>query len=145
MPVKEIGQLENGQTYDRQTGEIIKNGFYVWVPNKLKVKEGFFMGFLKGFRKIAEDRDLRGVTRSVLDYLMSILEFENYIVISQIKIATDLKIGKDQVSKGIRILLKKDIIIKGQKSGCSWTYRLNEEYAWRGKIKNMEKHKKNSK
>lgn len=116
-------------------------GTYVFFPSKLKIK-GWFMCFQEGFKELAKDRELRGAPRSVLDYLMSILDYENDLKITQAIIAKELNIGTNRVSEAIKVLLDKKIILKGPKLGCSWSYRLNHKYGWKGKVKNLDKRKR---
>lgn len=143
MDIRETKQLPNGDLCFADTGELIdrSKGTLVYFPHKMKIK-GWFMAFQVAFKELAKDRDLRGVPGSVLNYLLSILEFENDLKITQVEIAKDLGIGRDQVSKAIKTLLDKGIIAKGPKLGCSWAYRLNYQYAWKGKVKNLDKRKR---
>lgn len=143
MGIKEVKQLPDGSLVDKNTGEYVSDqkGTFLYIPHKLKIRD-FVMVFQVAFKELAKDRDLRGVHGSVLNYLLSILDFENDLKITQIEVARDLDIGKDQVSKAIKVLLDKKILIKGPKLGCSWSYRLNHKYAWKGKVKNLDKRKR---
>ena len=69
----------------------------------------------------------------VLMYLMSKLDFENYLRITQMSVAEALNMKQSAVSRAIRGLLAKDIIITGPQVGTSKTYRLNPRMAYKGK------------
>jgi hypothetical protein len=69
----------------------------------------------------------------VLMYLMSKLDFENYLRITQVSIADALNIKQSNVSKAIKGLLDRDILITGPQVGTAKTYRLNPRMAYKGK------------
>ena len=69
----------------------------------------------------------------VLMYLMSQLDFENYLRITQKSISEALGMKQPAVSRAIKGLLAKDIIISGPQVGTAKTYRLNPRMAYKGK------------
>lgn len=69
----------------------------------------------------------------VLMYLMSKLDFENYLRITQKSVAEALKMKQPAVSRAIKGLLDHDVIITGPQSGTAKTYRLNPRMAYKGK------------
>ena len=89
---------------------------------------------------IAKDKELTGEMKSVLFFLMGNLEFENYITIKQVEIANQLEMQKTNVSRAMRLLVAKNIILK-VKEGTTTGYKLNPTYGWKGKVENMEKAK----
>ena len=92
-----------------------------------------------GMERLARDPDMTGEAYRVFLKMVSNLDWENYIKITQKEISEDLGIRKQNVSRAVKLLVEKGIIIKGPKSGLSNTYRLNEFYGWKGKIANMPK------
>lgn len=116
-------------------------GTYIFYPGKLKIKD-WFIAKQAAFVSLAIDKELRGNDRRVLDYLFGHLEFENYIYITQKEIATRLGMTSQGVSTSIKLLVKKSILEKGPKWGCSYSYRLNHFYAWKGSVKSLDEHKK---
>jgi len=42
------------------------------------------------------------------------------------------------VSKAMKVLEKKEIILRGPKVGRSYAFRLNPYFGWKGKVKNLE-------
>lgn len=69
----------------------------------------------------------------VFMYLMSKLDFENYIRITQASIAEALKMKTSNVSRAVRGLISRSIIIEGPHAGLAKTYRLNPHMAYKGK------------
>ena len=130
---------QNIALFNTQTGEVLEGGIPVYIGAKVKWRENWFMGIQEAFIALAKDRDIRGRTRSVLDYLFGKLGFENYIFVTQQEISNELGIAKTHISNSIKILLAKGIILPGPKIARTNTYRLNSEYGWRGSIKNLSK------
>ena len=95
------------------------------------------MAFQEAFIHLAKDREITGEIRRVLDYFFGKLDFENYIHVAQTEIAEALDLQKSHVSRAVKVLCDKQIILKGPKTGRIITYRLNPEYGWKGKVKNM--------
>jgi hypothetical protein len=119
-----------------KTGEIME-GCLVYVPHRPKIRGGWFMAFQDAFLNLATDRDITGEVYRVFFYLMGKLDFENYIHVAQTEIAEALDLQKSHVSRAVKVLCDKQIILKGPKTGRTITYRLNPEYGWKGKVRNM--------
>lgn len=96
--------------------------------------------FQNSLAVIAEDKEITGQTLRVWMILLSELEFENYITIKQKEIATRLDMHQPDVSKAMKLLVNKEIILK-VKQGTTTGYKLNPTYGWKGKVENMEKAK----
>ena len=127
------------QTVNQKTGEK-KEGYFVYIayPKPKITGTRWMMTFQDSLAIIATDDDMTGQTLKVLLLLMSELEFENYITIKQVTVAEKLKIHKPDVSKAMRILVNKGIILK-VKEGATTGYKLNPHYGWKGKVSNREK------
>ena len=78
-------------------------------------------------------QDLPKEQYRVLMYLMSKLDFENYLRITQMSISEALCMKQAAVSRAIKGLLLKDILITGPKVGTAKTYRLNPRMAYKGR------------
>lgn len=119
-----------------ENGEIEQ---WAMVPLKKKyITGGFFMAIQEGFIWLAT-LGLDGRTKDVLLYIMGKLDFENYINLSQKEIAQALKMQKQNVSRAMKELEKYGIIHKGPKVGLSWTYRLDPNFGYKGRAKNIQK------
>jgi hypothetical protein len=125
-----------------ETGEIRKDGIPVWLGNKTHVGERFFMAFQDRFMEIAQDREITAEPRRILDYVMAVLDFENFIQVSQAQISKNLGMKQQNVSRALKLLCKKKIIYLGPKIGKSLSYRLNFMYGWKGSASNLNKQKK---
>jgi predicted transcriptional regulator len=132
---------EEAQIVNTKTGEV-KDGYFVYVAHsKVKLRNvRWMMTFQDSLELIATDEDMTGQSFRVLMILMSNLEFDNYITIKQNLVAEKLKMNKSVVSRSIKLLVDKSIILK-VKEGTTTGYKLNPTYGWKGKIENMEKTK----
>ena len=124
-------------TVDLDTGEVLEEGIPVWIGRKPKITDRWFMAFQEAFEAIAKDRDLTDEHRRVLFYLLSRLDFDNYIQVAQIEIAEALNMQKTHVSRAIKLLESKNIIIRGPKVGRSSCFRLSPNLGWKGKVSSL--------
>ncbi|MCY0900533.1 MAG: helix-turn-helix domain-containing protein [Firmicutes bacterium] len=131
-----MGKLTRFRTIDMETGEIIE-GVPVYIAPKIKLREGWFMGFQDAFEILAKDQELQGENYKVLLYLLSKLGFENYIAIPQKQIADALNMKKQNVSRALKVLVDKQILLEGPKLGRTHTYRLSSTFGWKGRVKNL--------
>jgi hypothetical protein len=90
---------------------------------------------------IAKDKEIKGETHRVLWFIIGILDFENWIDISMTKIAKELGIYKQDVSKAIKVLEDKEIIIRGEKIGRCYKFRLNPEFGWKGNVVYLDEYR----
>ncbi len=126
------------QTVNQKTGEK-KDGYFVYIayPKPKITGNRWVMTFQDSLEIIATDEDMTGQTLKVMLLLMSNLEFENYITIKQVAIAEKLKMYKPDVSKAMKLLVAKGIILK-VKEGTTTGYKLNPHYGWKGKVSNRD-------
>jgi hypothetical protein len=127
--------------FDTLTGEVMK-GCLVYIPARPKLSGGWFMVFQEAFEALAKDPDLTGETWRILSYLFSKLDFENDIHLAQKDIAEALNMRKQNVSRAMKLLCDKQIVLKGPKVGRASTYHLNAYYGWKGKVKNLKEARK---
>lgn len=64
---------------------------------------------------LAKDTDLTGRTYRVLMFMLSRLDYENWIQIPQKEIAQELGLHYTTISKEINLLLKEKILLRGPK------------------------------
>ena len=100
------------------------------------------MAFQDSFEEIAKDPELTLEPKNVLFYLYSKLDFENFIQQTQMDIAEGLGMKKQQVSRAMKLLTAKGIVLEGPKVGRSRCYRLNPNYGWKGKVKTLQEARK---
>ena len=133
---------KNISQYDDVTGELL-DGVIVYCPPKLNAySNGWIMSSQEALKLLAQDTDLTKYTLRVFLRVCADLDFENWIYISQKDIVNELGISKGNVSIAIKQLVDKDILLKGPKIGRSFGYRLNPDYGWKGKVKNLNEYRK---
>ena len=68
--------------------------------------------------------------------LLSKVDFENYLRVSQKEIADELNMKQPNVARAMKGLKSRDIIVEGPRAGLNKTYRLNPYVAHKGKNRN---------
>ena len=134
--------LKNIHQYDAVTGELLE-GVMIYCGVKCNpYTTGWVMNSQEAMMIIARDKDL---TRDALRIFIEVcgrLDFQNWVQISQVELSKELDIHKVNVSKAIKLLVTKGILLQGQKIGRSFEYRLNPDYGWKGKVKNLNEYRK---
>lgn len=126
-------------TFDRKTGEIL-DGVSVWVGRKYNpYGRRFFMTNQDGFIMLARDRELTLEPKNVLLFLCGHLDFDNYIQVPQTAIAEALEMKTSAVSRAVKLLVKKGILLRGPKVGRSYAFRLNPNYGYKGKVHHLHR------
>ncbi len=122
---------------DTETGESI-NGFVAVIRPKQKSSfERHFTMNQAALLTIANQ--LTHEQTRVLLALLTNLDYENFIQVSQIDIAENLKMNRPNTSRAIKNLLTMEIILQGPKIGRSNTFRLNPNFGWKGTVSNHKK------
>ena len=120
---------------DLDTGEVVDGFVAVLQPKR---KNAFYTGWFavsqEALMHLAKS-DLGLQETKVLFALLSKLDFENYILITQKDIAEELNMKKTNVSSSIKFLVEKGILIRGPKVQRSYTYRLDATFGWKGSAK----------
>ena len=128
---------------DTETGEILNDGVLVYVPRRTQIKESWFMAFQDPLMKIAQDNSITKHDFRVLIYMMSRIDFENYIHVSQADAARALSIAPSHVSAAVSRLTGKGYLVRGPKSGRNSTFKLSSSVGWKGKAKNLSRERTN--
>ena len=68
--------------------------------------------------------------------LLGEVDFDNYLTVSQSKIANELGMRQSNVVRAIKGLSDRNIIVEGPRAGLNKTYRLNPYIAHKGKNRN---------
>lgn len=128
------------RSMDVDTGEVLEGAVVgVFFP---KQQNGFLGGWLAmsqdALLKLAQ-MDLGDEARRVLFAVLSKLDFENYILISQADIGDLLNIKRANVSRAISKLEDYEILQRGPKVGRASTFRLNPTFGWKGSAANHRK------
>ena len=126
---------------DKYTGE--EFGFPVIVGRKRNpYGKGWVMNSQEALEIVAKDKDIKGETYRVLFFICARLDFENWVQISVTEIAKELGMHQPDVSKAMKVLETKEIILRGPKVGRSYAFMLNPEFGWKGKVKNLDEYRK---
>ena len=122
---------------DEASGELLQGGqLAVIFPKR---KNGFQVGGWVAMSQIALEAVVRAnmgdqVNRTFL-MIISVLDFENYVSISQSDIALKLGMKPSNVSTAFKRLVDEGVLIPGPRVGRVGTYRLNPSYGWKGSAK----------
>ena len=121
---------------DVETGEPLEGfpvlqrqrGIHYWEAE-------FLVNFQDSLKAVA--RRLSGEEARVLLYLLGTVGMNNeWSLLNQREISEEVEMHQPQVSRALRNLSEKQILIKGVQIGKSHTYTLNPNLGWRGPFKN---------
>jgi DNA-binding transcriptional regulator GbsR (MarR family) len=125
---------------DKYTGE--EFGFPVIVGRKRSpYSKGWVMNSQEALEIVAKDKDITGETYRVLFLICARLDFENWVQLSITEIAQELNLKQPHVSRAMKVLEDKEIILRGPKVGRSYAFMLNPDFGWKGKVKNLEEYR----
>lgn len=94
----------------------------------------FFMGFQEGFLEIAKMK-MGAEAMNVFLFLLSQIEYDNLLIISQIEIARELGMKKQNVSRAIKTLIKNEVLeIRDPHRRRRQRFRLSDKFVWKGKL-----------
>lgn len=122
-------------------GEIVGGFVAVIRPKQKSAFQRHFTMNQDALRILA--KELTGEQFKVLMLMLADLDYENFIQIAQADIADTLEMQKTNVSRSVRALLDVGVIFEGPKVGRSKTYRLNQEFGWKGTVINHKRALKN--
>ena len=135
----EMGKLKG--YVDKYTGE--EFGFPVIVGRKRSpYGKGWVMNSQEALEIVAKDKDIKGETYRVLFFICARLDFENWVQISITEIGNELDLKQQSVSRAMKVLETKEIILRGPKVGRSYAFMLNPDFGWKGKVKNLDEYRK---
>ena len=137
------GENENMQrqlgVIDLTTGELL-TGVPVWFGLKAQSPYGRrWVGMNQHFlEEFAARQDVHGETFRVFIYLNARLDFDNLINVPHKEIAKALHMQRPNVTRAIKKLEELGIIIRGEKVGRIYAWRLNPNAGWKGKVKDLQ-------
>ncbi len=82
---------------------------------------------------LALEPELTGKVLKVFHYVCSILEFDNWVDFSTVWVAEKMGLKRQHVSRALKTLEEKGLLIRGEKIGNHYKWRLNPEAAWMGR------------
>lgn len=129
-----------------ETGEILEGRFgFIPAKNVNGFKDGWVAMSQNAMQVILQMKcagEIDGRDLDILLYLTTILDFENSILVSQKSIAEALQMRIPHVSRSMKNLVERGLILEGPKNGRSKSYSLNPQVGWKGTAKNHVKHLK---
>jgi predicted transcriptional regulator len=134
LAVASGGKMKPYELIDAATGELTPA---VILVRKSWKGERFFVGFQEAFAYIAKEK-IGSEAKDVFLFLLSRLDFENYIFVPQVEVAKELDMQRANVSRAISVLVERGILLEGPKVSRSRTFRLNHTYGWKGKLSNLK-------
>jgi hypothetical protein len=127
---------------DQDTGEVLEGVVVYCGVKQNPYSKGWVMNSQDAMEILARDKDIKGETHRIIWYLLSRLDFENWIQITQKEISEELGINKVNVSKAITLLEEKELIVRGPKIGRTYAFRLNPMFGWKGKVRNLDDYRR---
>ncbi len=126
---------------DKYTGE--EYGFPVIIGRKRNpYGKGWLMNSQEALEILAKDKEITGETYRVLFLVCARLDFDNWVQIPITEIANELELKQPNVSRAVKVLEQKEIILRGPKVGRSYAFMLNPDFGWKGKVKNLDDYRK---
>ena len=141
----------NGENLENSIGDELKEKPIVLPKNKKYLVVTNDEGNVKGYfplksKSLGRDwialyqKAISAIADAKLSYeeyrvflkLLSKVDFENYLTISQTKIAEELDMYRSNVARAIKGLTEKNIIVEGPRAGLHKTYCLNPYVAHKG-------------
>ena len=129
-------------SFDYDTGEKLDGVFVYFGVKQNPYSKGWIMNSQEALEILAKDKDFSKDSLRILIFLTARLDFENWIQIAQKEIAETLEIKKQNVSKAIKLLEEKGIILREPKFGRAYAFRLNPDYGWKGKVRNLNQYRR---
>ena len=111
---------------------------HVLIPRREKVYD-WLRVFHKMSEAVAKDKEIGAEAHRVLWYVISHVDYENKLLVTQADVKEALEMQQPHVSRAFRLLVKKEILIEADKIGTSKIYYLNPYFAWKGSVPNLKK------
>ena len=123
---------ESERAYLRERG-VIRDGVKLYSPPKRpRYMDNFQTTPDFTHQYLALEPGFKGNTFRVFHYLCYVLKYDNWVDISTVWVAEKLGINRPEVSKALSTLEKKGLLIRGEKVGRHYKWRLNPEATWKG-------------
>ena len=108
----------------------------VVTPIKMLTDKPHVRVFSDGLGRLAVDRKLTPTDKNVLLFLISIMEYENILNVTQKELAEGLGIDAAEVSRSIKRLIENAYLRIVDKSGRQNIYQLNPHIGFKSRAKN---------
>lgn len=105
------------------------------LSRQVRNRGDFAMTDQSASAKLAMNKDITHTDRTIVWYLMSLLNYSNELKFQSREVAEELGLTESTVSRGLKRLVAAGILHKGDRVGRSFVYIMDPEYAWRGSAK----------
>lgn len=127
------------QAVNALTGEIVDletaHTHHRWHEQHVRV-------FQAAIVRLAIEGTLGKEAWRVLGYLLGMLDWDNWIVVPQVSIAQALRMRPAHVSRAIRTLVDRKILLQAPPPKPRATYRLNSAVAYKGQYNGWQKRRR---
>ena len=106
------------------------------TPIKMLTDKPHVRAFSEGLGRLAVDKQLTLTDKNVLLFLISVMEYENLINLTQRELSEGLGIVQQEVSKSIKKLIEGGYLKIVDKNGRQNIYQLNPHLAFKSRAKN---------
>lgn len=136
MPTVRQDVGEDGRTIHRtDEGESFKDGFAAVIMRR--TPNGFTEGWIAMAQNPLEElaKQNLGEIARVLFKMLASAQVENYILLSQAEMADQIGMKRPSFARALKKLLEIGIVEAGPKTGKSRSFKINPDFAWKGKGK----------
>jgi hypothetical protein len=113
----------------------IDSGEILIIPEPKKPKKG---GWCRMFQvkleELSKDKELRGMPKDIFLYMVSQIGYDNICKVPQVKLAREFDTTPQYISKIIKLLKSKKMIIEINEEGAMKSYKFNSSYVVKGKL-----------
>lgn len=109
----------------------------VVTPIKMLSQYPHIRTLSEGLIRLATDKELNYTDTRVLLFISSIVDYENVLNVSQSELSEGLGIVRQEVTKSIKKLIKRDYLRIIGKVGRQNVYRLSPYFAFKSRAKNF--------
>ena len=121
---------------DRKTGEVV-GGFVAYVaPKRINGFGQEWLAMSQMAAMMLAKSDLSAPDMKVFFALLSKLDFENLLMLSQADLGRELGMQRQHIQRSIKRLIGLNVLLEGPRIGISRSYRLNPQMGWKGSAKN---------
>ena len=106
------------------------------TPIKMLTDKPHVRAFSEGLGRLAVDKQLTLTDKNVLLFLISVMEYENLLNLTQRELSEGLGIVQQEVSKSIKKLIEGGYLKIVDKNGRQNIYQLNPHLAFKSRAKN---------
>lgn len=105
--------------------------------NRVKLG-GWCMIFQQAVEALSIDKSISSRSKEILFYIISQMDFENWVMMEQTSIAEKFEMQKQNVNRCIKELLTRGYLEQGPKLGRINSYKVNLQLVWKGKAINRQ-------